>query len=197
MHSKERVKFRVFSRNGLQPVVVIHRGGYFNSDKFYCLPDEVVTFDVGSQRWCANRRTNIQHCRINRVLLEKNPPLSLVITRSEIKYCGKIIDSSFRLCGWLCGWCYFPALGGSLPKIYWTNTSKFTGNYFQMAITVLIWFYLYKSLGIMMIKIHFEVYPLFVLDTRFCWKFSFSRKVTQHCASFDLAAATISTKRCT
>ena len=50
MHSKERVKFRVFSRNGLQPVVVIHRGGYFNSDKFYCLPDEVVTFDVGSQR---------------------------------------------------------------------------------------------------------------------------------------------------
>ena len=50
MHSKERVKFRVFSRDGLQPVVVIHRGGYFNSDKFYCLPDEVVTFDVGSQR---------------------------------------------------------------------------------------------------------------------------------------------------
>ena len=127
MHSKERVKFRVFSRNGLQPVVVIHRGGYFNSDKFYCLPDEVVTFDVGSQRWCANKRTNIQHCRINRVLLEKNPPLSLVITRSEIKYCGKITDSSFRLCGW----CYFPALGGSLPKIYWTNTSKFTGNYFS------------------------------------------------------------------
>ena len=71
------------------------------------------------------------------------------------------------------------------------------GIIFQMAITVLIWFYLYKSLGIMMIKIHFEVYPLFVLDTRFCWKFSFSRKVTQHCASFDLAAATTSTKRCT
>ena len=43
------------------------------------------------------------------------------------------------------------------------------GIIFQMAITVLIWFYLYKSLGIMMIKIHFEVYPLFVLDTRFCW----------------------------
>ena len=183
MHSKERVKFRVFSRNGLQPVVVIHRGGYFNSDKFYCLPDEVVTFDVGSQRWCANRRTNIQHCRINRVLLEKNPPLSLV--RLLIHLSAYVAD----------------VISLHLVAHYQRFTRQILVNslgiIFQMAITVLIWFYLYKSLGIMMIKIHFEVYPLFVLDTRFCWKFSFSRKVTQHCASFDLAAATISTKRCT
>ena len=33
-----------------------------------------------------------------RVLLEKFPPSLLVITRSEIKYCGKITDSFFCLC---------------------------------------------------------------------------------------------------
>ena len=34
MHSKERVKFRVFSRNGLQLVVVIHRGDYLSDEVF-------------------------------------------------------------------------------------------------------------------------------------------------------------------
>ena len=49
MPSKERVKFYVFSRNGLQLVVVIHRGGYFSNEKCYRLSDEVVNFNVGSQ----------------------------------------------------------------------------------------------------------------------------------------------------
>ena len=48
MPSRERVQFHVFSRNGLQLVVVIHRGGYFSIEKFYCLSDEVVNFNVGS-----------------------------------------------------------------------------------------------------------------------------------------------------
>ena len=52
MPSKERVKFHVFSRNGLQLVVVIHRGGCFSNEKLYCLSDQVVNFDVGSQ--CAS-----------------------------------------------------------------------------------------------------------------------------------------------
>ena len=46
MHTKERVEFRVFSHNGLQPVVVIHRGGCFNNEKFYYLSYEVVIFNV-------------------------------------------------------------------------------------------------------------------------------------------------------
>ena len=46
MHTKERVEFRVFSHNGLQPVVAIHRGGCFNNEKFYYLSDEVVIFNV-------------------------------------------------------------------------------------------------------------------------------------------------------
>ena len=48
MHSKERVKFHVFSRNGIQLVVIIHRGDYLSNEKFYCLSNGVVTFYVGS-----------------------------------------------------------------------------------------------------------------------------------------------------
>ena len=48
MHSKERVKFHIFSRNGLQLVVIIHRGDYLSNEKFYCLSYGVVTFYVGS-----------------------------------------------------------------------------------------------------------------------------------------------------
>ena len=45
-----------------------------------------------------------------------------------------------------------------------------TGNYFfKWPITMLIWFCLYKSLEITMIKIHFSVYRLFVLDASLCW----------------------------
>ena len=48
MLSKERVKFHVFSRNGLQLVVVIHRDNYFSNEIFHCLSDKVVTLYVGS-----------------------------------------------------------------------------------------------------------------------------------------------------
>ena len=44
---------------------------------------------------------------INRVLVEKNPPSPPVITRCEIKYCGKSTDSFFSLCLlmlFLCTW---------------------------------------------------------------------------------------------
>ena len=50
MQFKERVKFHVFSHNGLQLVVVSHRGGYFSNERFYYLSYEVVTFNVRSQR---------------------------------------------------------------------------------------------------------------------------------------------------
>ena len=102
---------------------------------------------------------------INRVLVEKNPPSLLVIhdVRSSI-----VVRLLIHFSVYVCQYC-FHALGSSLPKIYLTSAGPPWELFFKWAITMSIWFCVYKSLEITMIKIHFAVYRLFVLDACLCW----------------------------
>ena len=106
------------------------------------------------------------HCGDKRrVLLEKFPPSLLVIIRSDINYCGKIIDSLFCLCLlmlFLCTW--WLTTKNSLDKC---NASL--GISFQRENNNVNLICLYKSLEIMMIKIPYAVYRLFVRDIRLYW----------------------------
>ena len=83
----------------------------------------------------------------------------------EIKSCVKITDSFFRLCLLM----LFPCTWWLTTKDSLNKCNISLGIIYQWAITVLIWFCLYKSQEKMMINIHFTVYQLFVLDTCLCW----------------------------
>ena len=68
---------------------------------------KTVIFTYGDVEVTATEGPTSCTALINRVLIEKNPPSPLVITRCEIKYCGKITDSFFSLCLlmlFLCTW---------------------------------------------------------------------------------------------